>query len=322
VGGGTDYPQWYRNEGGAVLSTTIDKYCYISCRYLPPFFNARHRIVWSHIEAVGSISEILHPAVREGLRYLDFDDSVGLEIHHQGDLPARGGTGSSSSFSVGLINALMGLRGKKISKHDLALRAIELEQDWLKESVGAQDQVAAAYGGLNVIRFDTSGKIEVQPIQADKQRIANLDSRLMLFYAGENRLSSGLAQQIINNIPSRQKNLHQMRDMVDRAKSVLEGDGDLDEFGELMHENWMLKRELSTSVSTDIIDGIYSTATNNGAIGGKLMGAGGTGFMVFYVREEQQAAVRNALSNYLHVPFQFENEGSSLVYQASEISAD
>jgi D-glycero-alpha-D-manno-heptose-7-phosphate kinase len=322
VGGGTDYPQWYRNEGGAVLSTTIDKYCYISCRYLPPFFNVRHRIVWSHIEAVGSISEILHPAVREGLRYLDFDDSVGLEIHHQGDLPARGGTGSSSSFSVGLINALLGLRGKKIGKHELALRAIELEQDWLKESVGAQDQVAAAYGGLNVIRFDTSGKIEVQPIQADKQRIDNLDSRLMLFYAGENRLSSGLAQQIIDNIPSRQNNLRQMRDMVDRAKAVLEGDGDLDEFGELMHENWMLKRELSTSVSTDIIDGIYDTATNNGALGGKLMGAGGTGFMVFYVREEQQAAVRNALSNYLHVPFHFENEGSSLVYQASEITAD
>ena len=163
VGGGTDYPQWYRNEGGAVLSTTIDKYCYISCRYLPPFFNVRHCVVWSHIEAVGSISEILHPAVREGLRYLGFDDSVGLEIHHQGDLPARSGTGSSSSFSVGLINALLGLRGKKIGKHELALRAIELEQDWLKESVGAQVQVAVAHGYLNVIRSTPHGRSRPWP---------------------------------------------------------------------------------------------------------------------------------------------------------------
>jgi D-glycero-alpha-D-manno-heptose-7-phosphate kinase len=322
VGGGTDYPQWYLKEGGAVLSTTIDKYCYISCRFLPPFFNIKHRVVWSHIETVGSVSEILHPAVREGMRYLKFDDSVGLEIHHQGDLPARGGTGSSSSFSVGLINALMGLRGKRIGKHDLALGAIELERDWLKESVGAQDQVAAAYGGLNVIRFDTSGKIDVQPIQADEKRIETLDSKLMLFYAGENRLSSERAKQIIDNIPAREANLRQMRDMVDRAAGVLEGDGDLDEFGHLMHENWMLKRELSAGVSTESIDGIYDKAMNSGALGGKLMGAGGTGFMAFYVNEEQQPAVRAALSNYLHVPFRFENEGSSLVYSASEISAD
>ena len=148
-GGGTDYPEWYRKEGGAVLSTTIDKYCYLSCRYLPPFFNIKHRVVWSHIETVSSISEILHPAVREGLRFLGFDDSVGLEIHHQGDLPARSGIGSSSSFTVGLIKALTALRGQMISKYDLARSAIELKQNVLKENVGSQDQVAAAYGGFD-----------------------------------------------------------------------------------------------------------------------------------------------------------------------------
>ena len=322
VGGGTDYPQWYLKEGGAVLSTTIDKYCYISCRYLPPFFDIKHRVVWSHIETVGSISEILHPAVREGLKYLNFDDSEGLEIHHQGDLPAGSGTGSSSSFSVGLINALLGLKGMTIGKHELALKAIELEQNWLKESVGAQDQVAAAQGGLNVIRFGKSGEIEVQPIQADRQRIDSLQSKLMLFYAGANRLSSELAQKIIDNIPARERNLRQMCELVDRAATVLEGDGDLDEFGYLMHENWMLKRELSNAVSTDAIDAIYDTAINSGALGGKLMGAGGTGFMVFYVREEHQDAVHNSLSNYLHAPFKFENKGSVLVYSSSEISPD
>ena len=175
---------------------------------------------------------------------------------------------------------------------------------------------------MNVIRFGKSGEIEVQPIQADRQRIDSLQSKLMLFYAGANRLSSELAQKIIDNIPARERNLRQMRELVDRAATVLEGDGDLDEFGYLMHENWMLKRELSNAVSTDAIDAIYDTAINSGALGGKLMGAGGTGFMVFYVREEHQDAVHNSLSNYLHVPFKFENKGSALVYSASEISPD
>ena len=194
-GGGTDYPQWYLKEGGAVLSTTIDKYCYISCRYLPPFFNIKHRVVWSHIETVNTISEILHPAVREGLRYLEFDDSVGLEIHHQGDLPARSGIGSSSSFSVGLIHALTALQGQTIEKHEIALRAIELEQDRLKEHVGSQDQMAAAHGGLNVIRFDRSGDIQVEPVAAPSSRVQELQSRLVLLYAGDEqaRLRGGQA---------------------------------------------------------------------------------------------------------------------------------
>src|SRR3989338_3059270 len=163
-GGGTDYPQWYLQEGGAVLSTTINRYCYISCRFFPPFFAVKHRIVWSHIETVSSISEILHPAVRAGLRFLGFDDSVGLEIHHQGDLPARSGVGSSSSFAVGLIHALMTLKGEKAGKHELAVKAMELEQKVLEETVGSQDQVAAAYGGMNVIKFFQDGSIKVEPL--------------------------------------------------------------------------------------------------------------------------------------------------------------
>lgn len=313
-GGGTDYPAWYLKEGGAVLSTTIDKYCYISCRFLPPFFNIKHRVVWSHIETVSTISEILHPAVREGLRFLDFDDSVGLEIHHQGDLPARTGIGSSSSFTVGLIKALTALRGQLVGKHDLALKAIELEQNILKENVGSQDQVAAAYGGFNVIHLFQNGDIRVEPVTIPVSRISELESRLLLFYTGTSRVASEIAANIIANFQNRQAVLHQMRCMVDQALSILNSHENLDSFGKLLHENWMLKRELSSEVTTPLIDDIYKTAIENGALGGKLLGAGNTGFIVFYVPPEKQASVKQALSAYLHVPFKFENEGSTLIY--------
>jgi D-glycero-alpha-D-manno-heptose-7-phosphate kinase len=313
-GGGTDYPAWYLEEGGAVLSTTIDKYCYISCRVLPPFFNIRHRIVWSHIETVSTISEILHPAVREGMRFLNFDDRVGLEIHHQGDLPARAGMGSSSSFAVGLIKALLALRGQMIDKHGLALKAIELEQNVLKESVGSQDQIATAYGGLNVVRFYQGGEFRVEPVAISDSRKAELEARLLLLYLGTSRVSSEIASKLIENFANRQAALRRMHRMVDQALSILANQSSLDDFGRLLHEAWMLKRELSTAVSTPLVDQVYETATKHGALGGKLLGAGGTGFMVFYVPPDSQASVRQALSAYLHVPFKFENAGSTLIY--------
>jgi len=316
-GGGTDYPDWYLKEGGAVLSTTIDKYCYLNCRYLPPFFNTKYRIVWSHIETVSTISEILHPAVREGLRYLGFDESVGLEIHHLGDLPARAGMGSSSAFAVGLIKALTAMQGQIISKHDLAIKAIELEQVVLKEYVGSQDQIAVAYGGLNLIYFLPNGEFQVEPVTLPTPLLDSLSSRLMLFYTGTTRLSSDIAKDIVSNLPSKQTILRQMRTYVDQAVNLL-STGQLDDFGRLLHESWLLKRELSKMVANPTVDMVYKNALDHGALGGKLLGAGSSGFMVLYVPPERQNEVKQSLFGLLEVPFQFESEGSTLIYYDSD----
>jgi D-glycero-alpha-D-manno-heptose-7-phosphate kinase len=316
-GGGTDYPEWYRREGGGVLSTTIDKYCYISCRVLPPFFAVRHRIVWSHVETVLNISEILHPAVKAALQVMGFDDSVGIELQHQGDLPARSGIGSSSSFSVGLIKALMALRGQSIEKHALALAAIHLEQEVLKEVVGVQDQLAAAYGGFNHMRFDTNGAIEVKPLDMSPAYCAELESRLLLFFTGTNRFSTELARDLVSRIDQKEVQLRAISRLVDQAKSILNGERDLDDIGRLLHESWMLKRELGERVSNAMVDGIYSTALAHGALGGKLLGAGSSGFIVFYVPQERQPAVLGALERILHVPFKCESEGCRVIYQDS-----
>lgn len=314
-GGGTDYPVWYRKEGGAVLSTTIDKYCYLTCRYLPPFFSeVRHRIVWRHVETVSNIADILHPAVREGLRYLGFDDSTGLEIHYQGDMPARSGMGSSSAFAVGLIKGLLALRGQTIGKHDLALKAIDLEQNVLKEDVGSQDQVAAAYGGLNVIRFAANGDIHVEPVALSPARLAELQARLVLYYTGTSRTASAVAADVVANIPGKGDLLRKMHALVDRAVAILRSGSDLDEFGRLLDETWQLKRQQSARVTNPVVDGIYRKAMTSGALGGKLLGAGTSGFMVFYVQSGKQAQVQQALGDYLNVPFKFETEGSILDY--------
>ena len=313
-GGGTDYPDWYLKQGGAVLSTSIDKYCYLICRFLPPFFEVRHRIVWSHIETVNTISEILHPAVREGLRYLGFDDSLGIEIHHQGDLPAHSGIGSSSSFSVGLINGLLALMGESIDTHSLALKAIELEQEILKESVGSQDQMAAAHGGLNVMQFCEDGSINVEQVDLPQARIAELESHLMLIYTGTSRLSTEVASRVTANIPNKAAVLTRMRHMVDEGASLLQGNSSLDGFGELLHEGWTLKRSLAEGVTTSQIDEIYEAARTKGAIGGKLIGAGGGGFMLLFVPPEKQEKVRQVLDRYLAVPFSFEHTGSTIIY--------
>jgi D-glycero-alpha-D-manno-heptose-7-phosphate kinase len=313
-GGGTDYPDWTDHEDGAVLSTAIDKYCYISCRYYPPFFNVKHRIVWSKVELPLYREEIVHPAVREGMKYLGFDDSVGLEIHHQGDLPARAGMGSSSSFAVGLIKALQALRGQIVGKQRLAEMAIELEQKVLNEKVGAQDQVAAAYGGFNVIRFRKQGRFLVEPVTIPKSRLNELESHLLLFYTGTDRLASEVASHVVANLQAKAASLRTMRAMVDEGVDILSGSRSLDDFGRLLHESWLLKRSISSAVSNTTIDGVYDLAIKHGALGGKLLGAGAAGFMVFYVPLEKKAAVIKGLSNFLHVDFRFEPEGSSIIF--------
>lgn len=314
-GGGSDYPDWYLREGGAVLSTSIDKYCYISARELPPFVGVRHRIVWKHIELVNSISEILHPAVREGMRHLGFDDSIGLEIQYQGDLPARSGVGSSSSFSVGLINALLTLRGHRLTQRELAMQSIELEQHVLNEPVGSQDQMAAAIGGLNVFRFGTDGSIKTEPVDLPAKRQNDIETRLMLFYTGTSRLGAKVAKDVIDNLAAKQAVVRRMIEMVDIGRDVLLN-GDLDDFGRMLDETWQLKRSISSQVSTSLVDDIYETAQDAGAIGGKLLGAGNSGFMLFYVPLARQADVTHALRHLMQVPFGFEASGASIIHDA------
>lgn len=314
-GGGSDYPDWYLREGGAVLSTSIDKYCYLSCRELPPFFGVRHRIVWKHIEQVNSISEILHPAVREGLRHLGFTDDKGMEIQYQGDLPARSGMGSSSSFAIGLINALLTMRGERLTQRQLAHRSMELEQHVLNEPVGSQDQMAAAVGGLNVFRFNTDGTIDTEPVILPLERQRAIENRLMLFYTGVSRLGGKVARDVIDNLAAKQEHIRKMRTMVDQGRDLLIG-GDLDDFGRMLDETWKLKRSISSQVSTSLVDDIYGTAREAGAIGGKLLGAGNSGFMLFYVPVNQQPAVAHALRHFLHVPFRFEATGASIIHDA------
>ncbi len=314
-GGGTDYPTWYLKEGGAVLSTTIDKFCYVSARQLPPFFGEKHRIVWSHIETVSSINEILHPAVREGLRFLGFDNKKGVEIHHQGDLPARSGIGSSSTFAVGLINALMAMRGQTLGKYELALKALELEQNVLKENVGSQDQIAATFGGLNIIQFKTDGSFQVVPVAVKRERVAELEKNLCMLYTGSSRLGGEVAASVIAGMRDRTAELRQMRKLVDDAHAILTGGGSLTAFGEMLHQTWVLKRGLAEGVSNSEVDEIYKTARENGALGGKLLGAGSKGFMLFYCPQEKQAALKQSLNRFVWVPFQFEWEGSTTIYR-------
>jgi len=314
-GGGTDYPKWYQEHGGVVLATTIDRYCYISCRFLPPFFEHRYRIVYSRIENVREVREIEHPAVRAVLGWMN--SSRGLEIHHDGDLPARSGLGSSSSFTVGLLNALTALDGKHISKEELARQAIHIEQNVIKEAVGSQDQISAAFGGFNRIEFRQDDSFDVSPIILSRDKQDLLQRHLMLCFTGFARYAPEVAQSTIDNMRSREKELHRMKEMVDEAISVLQKPNpSLLEFGELLHESWNCKRSLSSKVSTPEIDQIYEAAMGAGATGGKILGAGGGGFLLLFVKPELQARVKERLNHLIHVPFGFETSGSRvIVYQ-------
>lgn len=311
-GGGTDYPVWYHDNDGAVLSTTIDKYCYITCRYLPPFFNHKHRIIYSIMEHAKDVADIKHPSVRACLQFLKID--AGVEIHHDGDLPARTGLGSSSAFTVGLLNALYALKGIMITKERLANEAIRIEQDILKENVGSQDQIAATYGGFNLIEFGPKRHFQVRPVTIDNDRLCELQKYLMLFFTGFSRTASEIASEQIRNTPHKKTELKDMYCLVKEATDIVNCRKNILEFGKLLHENWKIKRSLTAKISNSTIDDIYLTARRSGATGGKLLGAGGGGFMLFFVRPELQKKVRLALKHLLFVPIKFENSGSQIIF--------
>lgn len=311
-GGGTDYPVWYQENSGAVLSTSIDKYCYISVRYLPPFFEHKHRIVYSFIENVKNVSEIRHPVVKALLKLFKIDK--GVEVHHDGDLPAHAGLGSSSAFTVGMLNSLYALKGKIVSKAELAKQAIYVEREILKENVGSQDQIAVACGGFNKIIFQNDHNFKIEPVTLSGARLNQLQSHLMLVFTGLSRFASQIAGEQINNISNRKKELQAIQEMVDRAVVILNKNGDIANFGKLLHEGWQIKKRLSSKISNPLIDSIYETALKKGAVGGKLLGAGGGGFMLLFVPPERRKKVKEGLKNLLEVKFAFENNGSQVIY--------
>lgn len=315
-GGGSDYPDYYLKNGGKTLGVTIDKYSYLNIRKLPPFFDFKYRVVYSKQESVKHISDIVHPSVRETLKYLNLE--YGLSINHDGDIPARSGMGSSSAFTVGLLNGINALNGKISSKEYLAKQAIYIEQQLIKENVGSQDQTFAAYGGLNLIEFLQNGEIVVNPIILNENRMKTLENNIMLFFSGISRFSSDIAKDQVQNININMENITLMKSLVDEAYTILISDESLDKFGELLNYTWKLKKKLSNNITNPTIESMYNKALKAGAIGGKLLGAGGGGFMAFYVPLEKQLDVKNALKEYLHIPFKFDFDGSKIiVYEPS-----
>jgi len=318
-GGGTDYPVWYREHGGSVLGVTINKYCYISCRYLPPFFKHKSRIVYSKVETVSSNNDIEHPAVRGTLQHLKM--TSGVEIHHDGDLPARTGLGSSSSFTVGFLNCLFALKHQMATKTQLAKEAVHVEQSVLKENVGSQDQIMAAFGGFNRIDFHRDDSFTVTPMILNQEKLVHLQKHILLYFTGFSRFASDIAGEQIQKTKERTTELTQIHEMVDEAVSILAGKCNFTEFGKLLHEGWKLKRGLTSKISSPAIDEIYEAALSGGAIGGKLLGAGGGGFMLIFAKPEDHLKIEAKLNGLLRVPVRFENEGSQIiVYQPNNIS--
>jgi len=317
-GGGTDYPAFYEENGGAVLSTSINKFLYVICRYLPPFFDYKYRIRYSIREETQSIVEIKHPSVRECLNFVDFDNR-GIEIQHNADLPAMSGLGSSSAFTVGLLNALSALKGNMKTKRQLALDAIHVEQDIIKENVGSQDQTATAFGGFNKIEFGGPQKILVSPVTIEQSKVDALQKHLMLFFAGFPRNASEIAGEQIRKTPEKTRELKAMMELVEEAINVLNSSQErLVDFGKLLHESWKTKRSLTPRISNSFIDEVYEAGMEAGAVGGKLLGAGGGGFMLFFVKPELQHKVKEKLGKLLFVPFKFHGLGSHIIYYAPE----
>lgn len=318
-GGGTDYPIWYKEYGGAVLSTTINKSCYINCRWLPPFFEYHSRVSYTKVENVNSNLEIKHPAVRACLQYLEIHE--GIEVHHIGDLPARAGLGTSSAFTVGLLHALYALKNQMRDKRSLATEAIYVEHELLKEAVGAQDQVSASYGGFNRINFLPDGDISVNRILASAERFTELEQHLALYFTGFARTASEIAQEQVRVTPQKKSELQMLRHLVEEGEAIIRTPHrSLDEFGRLLHEGWTIKRSLTSKITNVEIDEIYEAGLSAGALGGKLLGAGGGGFMLFYVPPEHRQELRRRLKQLLCVPFSFSNRGSEVVgYEPEEI---
>ena len=318
-GGGTDYPVWYHEYGGAVLATTINKSCYITCRRLPPFFEYHSRISYTKVENVNSNDAIEHPSARGCLRFLGISD--GVEIHHVADLPARTGLGTSSAFTVGLLLGLYALKNQMRDKHALASDAIFVEQHLLEEAVGSQDQVSAAYGGFNRINFHSDQTMEVKRVLTSPERLADLEQHLALYFTGFSRTASEIAKAQIKVTPQRRRELELMGQMVDEAEAIIPNmNRPLEEFGRLLHEGWTVKRTLTQSISNSSIDEIYEAGRSAGATGGKLLGAGGGGFMLFFVRPEKRKILRDRLKKLLCIPFSFSSRGSHVVlYEPEEV---
>lgn len=313
-GGGTDFPDFYKKHGGAVLSTTFDKYCYVNVRHLPRFFDYSTELSYSVIERVTEVDEIRHPAVREAMKFLDMHE---IRLTYEADLPARSGLGTSSSFAVGMLNAFYALKGKYADKKRLADEAIYLERVLCRESGGVQDQIAASYGGFNRINFNEHG-YEVNPVIISPARKEQLNRNLMLFFTGFSRFSSDIQATTQKALEEKQTQLLEMLSLVDEAENVLTSKTDLNEFGRLLDYTWKLKRGISGKISTDSIDGLYARGMEAGAVGGKLLGAGGGGFLLFYVEEDKREMVRRAMDMLLYVPFEFENSGTRVIHYTPE----
>jgi len=313
-GGGTDFPGFYKEHGGAVISTTFDKYCYVNVRHLPRFFDYSTELSYARTERVTDVEDIEHPAILEAMKYLDMHE---IRLTYEADLPARSGLGTSSSFAVGMLNAFYALKGKYADKRKLADDAVYLERTLCKESGGIQDQIAASFGGFNRINFDADG-YSVNPVIISPERKAALNRNLMLFFTGFSRFSSDIQVSAEQNLKSKQGRLLEMKALVDDAERILTSKTSLDEFGRLLDYTWKLKRGFSDQVTTDSIDAVYEKAIRAGAVGGKLLGAGGGGFLLFYVIPERQEAIRAALQDLLYVPFEFEDGGTRVIYYAPE----
>ncbi len=316
-GGGTDLPDYYRNHEGEVLSTTIDKYLYITCRHLSPYWDYKHQFYYgARTEYITDIDEILHPSIRETMRFVN--PQQGIDMHYNTDIPSKSGIGSSSSFTVGFLNALNGLEGKMTSKEKLLSDSLYIEQEMIREPVGSQDQAAAAYGGLNHIIFRKNGDIEVHPIVVSKSRIDELNANMVLVFTGFQRFSKDIEEKKIQNIESRLTELHEIKKYVGQALEILNSNRNLNEFGALLNDTWNRKKKLSDNVSDERIDGLYELGMKNGAIGGKLLGAGGGGFMLFYVEKDKKAMLLDAMRGKVCVPFHFEDTGSQVIYYKPE----
>ena len=313
-GGGTDFPDFYKEHGGAVISTSFDKYCYVNVRHLPRFFDYATELSYSKIERVVDVEEIKHPAIRDAMKFLDMHE---LRLTYEADLPARSGLGTSSSFAVGMLNAFYALKGKYADKKKLADEAIYLERVLCKESGGIQDQIAAAFGGLNRINFNAEG-YEVKPVIISPERKRQLNRNLMLFFTGFSRFSSDIQETTQKALADKEKQLLEMLSLVDDAERILTSKTDLNEFGRLLDYTWKLKRGISSQISTGTIDDLYDRGMKAGALGGKLLGAGGGGFLLFYVEEDKREAVHQAMEDLLYVPFRFENSGTRVIYYTPE----
>ena len=314
-GGGTDMESFFKENGGSVLSTTFDKYCYVNVRHLPRFFDYSTELSYSKTERVTNIDDIEHPAIRNAMKMLDMHE---IRLTYEADLPARSGLGTSSSFAVGMLNAFYALKGKYASKKQLADEAIYLERVLCNEAGGWQDQIAASFGGFNRIDFNADG-YTVHPVIVSPQRKQQLNNNLMMFFTGFTRFSSEIQKANKLDDESKTKQLKQMLTLVDEAESILTDQSkDLDDFGRLLDVTWKLKRQTGKSVSTSNIDNLYDKGIYAGALGGKLLGAGGGGFLVFYVTPEKQAAVKEAMEDLLYIPFKFEDSGTQVIYYGPE----